>query len=154
MKIVYCSKTGHTEKYAKMLSKALNIECISIEKYKGKDDIIFIGWVNAGKLMGYKDITNKICTIAVGLANETVQNSNSIIKSNKINEKFFYLQGGIDYTKLKGIMKFMFKIAGKLMKKYGKANKELYDIYINGGNFVKEENLKDIIKYINKEKKL
>ncbi len=154
MKIVYSSKTGHTKMYAEMLAKSLKIKCIDIKDYKNdKDSIIFMGWVKANKLVGYKEVnnSNKICTIAVGLANETKENSNSIIKSNKIEEKFFYLQGGLDYTKLKGFMKFMFKLSGKLMIKFGKEeNIDNYMIYVNGGTYVKEENLKEIIKYVKK----
>ena len=56
MKIVYCSKTGHTKRYAEMLAKSLKIKSISIDKYKNDDDkVIFMGWVSAGKINGYNN---------------------------------------------------------------------------------------------------
>ena len=38
------------------------------------------------------------------------QNIIEIVKINNVSEKFFYLQGGLDYTKLKGIKKIMLKL--------------------------------------------
>jgi len=156
MKIVYCSKTGHTEKYANMLAKSLKIECISVEKYqKDKNKIIYMGWISAGVINKYKTIdkSNIVCTVAVGMSNNSAENVAKIINRNSVKEKFFYLQGGLDYSKVNGFMKFIFKTSGKLMQKYGKEeNKELCKIYIEGGNFIKEENLKDIINYVKKNK--
>ena len=153
MKIVYCSKTGHTQKYAEMLAKSLKIKSISIDKYKNDDDkVIFMGWVSAGKINGYNKInkSNIVCTIAVGLSPNMKDNNNNLINRNKISEKFFYLQGGLDYSKTKGLMKFIYTTVGKIaIKNCNEKDKELYTIFINGGNFIKEDNLKDIIKFIN-----
>ncbi len=155
MKIVYCSKTGHTEKYAKMLGEIYKIKPISIENYKTeKDKIVFLGWIKAGKIEGYNKIKNSniICTIAVGLSLDSKNNTESIIKTNNIKEKFFYLQGGLDYSKTKGLMRFVYKTAGKIMMKKGdEKNKKYYEVFVNGGNFIKKENLKDITNYLDKK---
>lgn len=150
MKIVFCSETGHTEKYAYMLAKKLNIKCVNINDYqKDEDKIIYLGWINAGIVSKYKNIdpNNIICTIGVGIAYNTKENSNKIIKLNNINEPFFYLQGGIDYSKVNKFMHFMFKLAGKMMKLFSK-DQELTKIYLEGGNFIKEENLNEIVKFV------
>ena len=55
-------------------------------------------------------ITSCNVTIAVGMTPTAKQNNSKIIKINNVNENFFYLQGGVDYTKLKGIKKFKNKV--------------------------------------------
>ena len=65
------------------------------------------------------------CTIAVGMTPPAKQNNSEIIKINNIYGEFCYLQGGVDYTKLKGIHKFMMKIVSELLIKENKPeNKE------------------------------
>lgn len=153
MKIVYESNAGHTEQYANMLAKKLNIECVSTKQYKkDSDSIIYMGWVFGNNIVGYNKLAdiNKICTIAVGMSYESKTNSDSIISTNNIKEKFFYLQGGLDYNKLKGIKKMMLKMVAKSTIKANKEeDKEIIEVFKNGGNFIKEDNLKDIVKYIN-----
>ena len=152
MKIVYCSQTGFTERYAKMLAKKLKIKEISVDDYQSdEDEIIYMGSINAGIINKYKNFKNEkiICTIGVGISYDTLENKNKIVKTNSINEPFFYLQGGIDYTKVNKFMKIMFKFAGKLMNIFSK-DKELTKVYLDGGDFIKEENLREIIKFIQK----
>ena len=153
MKIVYESNTGHTEKYANMLAKKLNLESIPLKQYKiDSEPIMFLGWIFANNIQGYKKVKDKAnikCTIAVGMTPTAKQNNSEIIKINNVNEKFFYLQGGVDYTKLKGIKKFMLKmVAESVIKENKPEDKELIDIFLNGGNCVKEENLSKILEYL------
>lgn len=76
------------------------------------------------------------------------QNISEIVKINNVSEKFFYLQGGLDYTRLKGIKKIMLKMVAKsVIKEKRPEDKKLIDIFINGGNFVKEENLSEIVEF-------
>lgn len=156
MKIVYESNTGHTKEYATLLAKSLNISCISLKEYKPDfEEVIFLGWVMAGMIKGYSKIKNKatiICTIAVGLLPETKERTEELVKNNNVTKKFFYLQGGVNYKKLKCIKKRLLKAVGKKLEKEGfEENKEVAQIIKNGGTLVKEENLKDIINYIKEE---
>ena len=49
---------------------------------------------------------------------------------------------------LKGIKKIMLKMVAKsVIKENRPEDKELIDIFINGGNFVKEENLSEIVEF-------
>lgn len=153
MKIVYESNSGHTEKYANMLAQKLNLKSIPLKKYKiDSEPIIFLGWIFANNIQGYKKVKDKAnikCTIAVGMTPTAKQNNGEIVKINNINEEFFYLQGGVDYTKLKGIKKFMLKmVAESVIKENKPEDKELIDIFLNGGNCVKEENLSKILEYL------
>lgn len=153
MKIVYESNTGHTEKYANMLAEKLNLESIPLKQYKiDSEPIIFLGWIFANNIQGYKKVRDKAnikCTIAVGMTPPAKQNNSEIIKINNVYGEFFYLQGGVDYTKLKGIKRFMLKmVAESVIKENKPEDKELIDIFLNGGNNVKEENLSEIIAYL------
>ena len=153
MKIVYESNSGHTEKYANMLAQKLNLTSIPLKKYKiDSEPIIFLGWLFANNIQGYKKVKDKAnikCTIAVGMTPTAKQNNGEIVKINNINEEFFYLQGGVDYTKLKGIKKIMLKmVAESVIKENKPEDKELIDIFLNGGNCVKEENSSKIVEYL------
>lgn len=159
-KIVYCSNANHTKEYAEMISKKMNIEITSIDKIKNiskDDEIIYMGWVFASHIQGLEKIKNKyniICIIAVGMNKNTKQNDKVLIETNKIEIPFFYLQGGLDYTRLKGIKKHMLKFVSKQVIKENKPeNKELIDIFENGKNCVTENNLKDVYKFLEKNRK-
>lgn len=153
-KIVYCSNTGHTKRYAELLGNKLNIEVIPVKEIKKisiEDEIIYMGWVFADNISKLKKIRkyNVIATIAVGMSKESIKNTQKLIELNKINTSFFYLQGGVDYTKLKGIKKKMLQMVGEQkIKENKKEDQEEIEIFKNGGNFVKEENLKEIVNYI------
>lgn len=58
------------------------------------------------------------------------------------------MRGGIDYHKLKGIFKIIVKMVGKTVPK---ENTELSKLFTNGGNFVKEQNLEELIKAVKNE---
>lgn len=131
----------------------LNLESIPLKQYKiDSEPIIFPGWIFANNIQGYKKVRDKAnikCTIAVGMTPPAKQNNSEIIKINNVYGEFFYLQGGVDYTKLKGIKRFMLKmVAESVIKENKPEDKELIDIFLNGGNNVKEENLSEIIAYL------
>ena len=159
MKIIYCSNTGFTKQYTIMLANKLGIESIDvkdIKKYDIKDEeIIFLGWIFAGIIMGLNKVRQyKLkCVISVGILRLTDEYKNELIKSNNIerDKSFFYIQGGIDYKELKGIKKILLKaVASNIIKENKNENEGIINILKNGGSLVKEENLNDIIEYINK----
>ena len=114
-----------------------------------------ISWIDSEELNkdNTQKLIDKIGDTNYGYSTEAClllkQNNSEIIKINNINEEFFYLQGGVDYTKLKGIKKFMLKmVAESVIKENKPEDKELIDIFLNGGNCVKEENLSEIVEYL------
>ena len=156
MKIVYESKTGHTKKYAEMLAEKLKIDCIALQDYKQEqEDIIFLAWVFADQIKGYSKIkhrANIICTIAVGINPYSKENDEKLIQTNQVNTPFFYLPGGIDYTKLKGISKILLKlVTDQRIKENKPEDKEVIPIMKMGGSLVKEENLIPIMEYLTKK---
>ena len=110
MKIVYESNTGHTKKYAEMLAKKLNLPCESLKEYKEDyKEVIYLGWVMAGMIKGYSKIKNKAkltMVIGVGLMPDKEE---ELIKNNNITCKFYFLPGGVDYSKLKWFKKNLLK---------------------------------------------
>ena len=87
--IVYNSSTGHTSRYAKMLSEKLDIPCYTIKdangKLNSKDEIIYLSWVCANMITRINKIKNKYnvrCYGVVGLYPKSEENTNNLIKTN------------------------------------------------------------------------
>lgn len=158
--IVYKSNAGHTMQYAIILSKKLNIPCYDIKdaiKYLSKgDEIIYLGWVCAGRICGYSK-SNKMydikCCGAVGIYPSTTEYLTELKNGNNVNQELFYMRGGIDYSKLNWLFKKVIKLVGSAIKKENKSgSEELSQVLENGASFVSEENTKDILDYINSMK--
>ena len=147
---MYKSKTGHTERYAKMLSEELDIPCYSYKEAKvnDNDEVIFLSYIYASKIMGLSKVLNKYnvkVIIAVGALAYSKDYVNTLKQTNNIDKPFFYLRGGIDYSKLNFIFRKFLPIIGKDI---AKDDKELLNLFNNGGDFVTKDNLKDVINHL------
>lgn len=58
------------------------------------------------------------------------------------------MRGGINYQKLKGFKKKILELVGKAMAKDHPEDQEMIKLFQNGANYVKKDNLKEIITYI------
>ena len=148
--IIYKSKTGYTERYAKMLSEELNIPCYSYmdAKVSENDDVIFLSYIYASKIMGLSKILKKYkvkVVIAVGAMPYSEDYLNTLKDANNIKLPFFYLRGGIDYSKLNFFFRKFLPVIGKDI---AKDDKELLNLFKNGEDFVTKDNLKEIINYL------
>lgn len=150
--IVYESKAGHTLKYAEMLSKKLNIPFYwvneSLEKLNSNEKIIFLSWICAGKIKEKDKIDNKydiVCYGAVGAYPYSDEYLKELKVANNIDKPLFYLRGGIDYSKLNKFQKLLVKLVGKTMKN---SDEKTQIMFKQGYNFVKKDNLEEIVKYI------
>lgn len=150
--IVYESKAGHTLKYAEMLSKKLNIPFYSIneslEKLNSNEKIIFLSWICAGKIKEQDKIDNKydiVCYGAVGAYPYSDEYLKELKVANNIDKPLFYLRGGIDYSKLNKFQKLLVKLVGKTMKS---SDEKTQIMFKQGYDFVKKDNLEEIVKYI------
>ena len=155
--IIYHSNTGHTIAYAKLLSESLNLPYYNLKEapsnLKKEDEIIYLSWICAGVITKLKKVsqTYKIkCIGMVGAYPNTDKYLKELQKNNGLTIPSFYLQGGIDYSKLKGFKKLIVKAVGKTIPK---ENTELVNLFQNGGNYVKKENLEELIKYVEKSDK-
>lgn len=162
MVIVYESNTGFTKKYADMLAKKTNLKAFRVKELANvskDEEIIFLGWMNAGKIQGLNKLrkhnVKAVCGSGTGRTSEL--NVKTIIARNKIgNKTFFYLRGGcLPLKELKGMNKILMSIFVKMLK--GSKDKDegliegIYNIE-NGFNGVKEENLIPVLEWINKQK--
>ena len=148
--IIYKSKTGHTKRYARMLSKELNIPCYSYKYAKASenDEVIFLSYIYASKIMGLSKILKKYnvkVVIAVGALAYSKDYLNTLRDANNIKLPFFYLRGGIDYSKLNFFFRKFLPIIGKDI---AKDDKELLNLFKNGGDFVTKNNLEPCINYL------
>lgn len=105
--IVYSSCTGSCRRYAEILSSELGIPALPIEKARiGRDDrIIYIGWLMAGKIKGYKKALEKFnigAVAQVGMSPATTESEEQGRKNNPVSVDIplFTLQGAFDIKKL------------------------------------------------------
>ena len=110
--IVYTSNTGTTKEYAKLLSDKLSLPYYSLDEIKNKvkpgGKIIYLGWIMASGVKGYKKAIKDydVCAVgAVGMG-ETGTQVKEVRTKNKIpsSKPVFTLQGGFDVKKLHGII--------------------------------------------------
>lgn len=158
--IVYTSNTGYTAEYADILGKKTGLPVYALSDTSGKlpkgSAILYLGWLMAGSVKGYKKASGKysVCTVcAVGMGG-TGSQLQDVRKANAIpNETpVFTLQGGFDLNRLTGIYKLMMTImkntAGKgLAEKADRTAEEdaMLDLLQNGGSRVREENLDAVL---------
>ena len=84
----------------------------------------------------------------VGAYPQTEQYIKELQKANGLTVPSFYLRGGIDYSKLKGIKKLIVKLVGKTIPK---EDTELTKLFQDGGSYVKKESLKELVNFTKKQ---
>jgi len=119
--IVYSSQTGHTKQYAKYLSDALSLPYYDLARGipapKGRD-LIFMGWLFAGKIKGYEKAAKgnrvrAVCASGMGPGSEKLVAK--LRKENKIpaDVPVFYMQGGFDMKALPLPMRAIMSVKNK-----------------------------------------
>ncbi len=158
MKVVYTSNTGYTEQYARYLASTLGCEALELKEalssLRKKSEIIYFGWINSGKITGLKKVIknfNPICICCVGISSPSDELVVSLREGNHVNLPLFYLQGGFEYSRLKGSSKLKMSIARSMLKKTLEKKEKpedselrLLDIMEKGANFVDRNKIKSI----------
>lgn len=160
--IVYTSNAGTTKEYAEMLGEKTGLPVYSASQANRKvspgDEIIYLGWLMAGSIKGYKEAAKiyriaAVCAVGIRATGSQVDETR---KKNKLPKDLplFTLQGGFDINKLSGVYKIMMntmiKTGGKkLAEKEDRTPDEdsVLDMMMNGGNHVSEENLEDVMEW-------
>ena len=165
--IVYTSNTGTTKEYAEIIEKNTIIPAYTLDEAEkvlsAGDEVIYLGWLMAGTIKGYKKAKSKYdikAVCAVGMGGTGTQTAEVRSKNNIPNyTTIFTLHGGFDINKLsvvyKLMMSIMVKTAGKgLSDKKNRTEDEdrMLDMMLNGRSYVSEENLADFFRWF-KEKK-
>ena len=156
--IVYTSNTGFTAQYAKILGEKTGLpvyELSDAEKQIEKSTtIIYLGWLFASNVKGYKKAAKKfniaaVCGVGLcdtGTSLEEVRKAISLPDSIPL----FTLQGGIIHSKLHGINKFMINMLIKGMsakKERSEDDERMLYLIKNDGNYVSEENLAAVLEW-------
>lgn len=164
--IVYYSETGFTEKYARWLTEDLDCLAISIDCAKNYDlgsykKVIFGTWLLAGEVQRLGDIQS-LCTdedkcalFVTGAApNSFADNYTAIhtaLQKAEFDIKFFYLQSGLNYKKMKFKNKMvmrMMKIMLKIRKPVGDGERKLKSLLANSFDCSSREYLLPLEEYI------
>ncbi|MBE5997581.1 MAG: hypothetical protein E7240_09610 [Lachnospiraceae bacterium] len=160
MVIIYASNTGNTEKYAKILQEDLNLPAYPIDNipdvHKG-GEVIYLGWIMGGTIVGYKKISKMCdvkCVIGVGMSPESPEMAESFRQKIGAGPEtaVFYVQGGYDMKKLKGVNKMIMKVVEpKILKNFEGMSEEekqenpTYKMLKGGYSVVSEERLGDVL---------
>ena len=164
--IVYTSNTGYTAEYARLLGEKTGLPVYSLaeaeQKLAAGNRVIYLGWLMAGKVQGYKKAAKRykvqaVCGVGMGGTGSQLQ---EVRKANAIPEKtpLFTLQGGFDIQKLSGVYKLMMtimvKTAGKgLAEKQDRTPDEdvMLEMLTQGGSRVSADNLAEVLAWVEKE---
>ena len=159
--IIYTSNTGHTARYAEILSTKTGLPFYTLDEAKGivkkRASVIYMGWLFASRVKGYKRASKRYDVAAVcgvGLC-PTGQLLKEVRTAAKIPDEtpLFTVQGGMDYAKLRGINKFMIDVLVKNLRKKNSSapgEKAMLGLIEQGGNFVNKRNLADVIRWYEK----
>lgn len=153
--IIYESNTGFTERYARILAEKLGKPAYSAKEAASKlakgAEVIYLGWVMANQVCGLKKAArrwNVKAAGAVGLNPFSEANNNILIEKNKPDFPLFYLQGGLDHSKLKGLKKkLILMIRDNLARENKPENSDVIKVLSDGGDFVSEENLTALLAF-------
>jgi predicted alpha/beta hydrolase len=158
--IVYKSNCGHTKDYALLLAEAMVLVAYSLNEAKSRlkphDEIVFLGWIMAGKIQGLNKVRSRYAlraVVGVGMSDPSDEYSRQLASMNKLNEEStFYLQGGFDFHKLKGLYRFMMGMVIKGFKNkdgnLSEADAKMVEMSENNPNYVSSENLRPLISYL------
>lgn len=118
--ILYTSRTGSCKHYAELISAELCIPAVTMDKVpKGYGEkLLYIGWLCAGKIKGYKRACEKFnigAVVQVGMAPVTIETEAQSRKANCIpaDVPLFCLQGGFNMKKLPLPYRMVMKIINK-----------------------------------------
>ncbi|MFO8051890.1 MAG: flavodoxin domain-containing protein [Thermoplasmatota archaeon] len=169
--VVYSSKTGFAERYARWIADELSIEAhpadrVDIEDLKGYDTIIYGGGLYVVGINGIKmikDILNKlqgknIVVFATGASPPRKEVVNEIRDKNFSEQEqemmeFFYLRGGFDYDRLGVKDKLLMKMLKKkleMKKELTEDEKGMLEAYDRPVDFTKRENIDELIEHVKK----
>ena len=165
--IVYTSNTGHTAAYAKLLGDRIGLTVLTLDEAlanlnKGSG-IIYLGWIMAGKVQGYKKAARRfnvgvVCGVGMvpgGLNADKLRAVTGIRSDIDV----YAAPGGFEFAKLRGLYKMMMgksvqKTAAELGAKPQRtpAEDELYKLMTDGASLVDEKWLDGIVEWYKKQK--
>jgi flavodoxin len=132
--VIYNSKRGTTQRYAKWIAGELGCRCIPLQaadlsSLSQFDVIIYGGWLRGSGIVGFDKVRNKISGLedrlivfATGISEYNPENYMQICDINFNNKgldlgksKLFYCPGAYDPSKVTGFDSFLMKIAKRVL---------------------------------------
>lgn len=169
--IIYESKYGSTEKYAKDIGTRVGADVLPFKKFKWKtlneyDIVVFGSYIRGGAITKINDFLQHwdetegkaVIVFGVGMALPTKESRDQLISSNVLYDlhlRFYQFQGNFDFSKLKFPDNFMFNQSIKLMKarpELGGAPEQLDWIKENPVNVYDQEKVDRVVSVIEKIK--
>lgn len=155
--IVYSSKSGSSEKYAKSLSEATGFDCFSVkDSYPSDQMVVFFGWLRGKAVVGLDKVDrSKLKAVCVvGLEYPDMFNRKAISDANEIRVPVYYLQGWIIRKRLGVFTKIFFAVICAKMKLDGlnDRSQRIFDAMMEGGSFYDESFLAPIVTFCGKKK--
>ena len=167
--IIYTTNTGSTAQYAKMLAEQTGLSVFSMEEAKSEveegSEIIYLGWIMAAQVKGYKTAAKKYkirAVCAVGME-KTGTRTEEIRKKTFVPAEvpLFTLQGNFNVKKLHGFYRLMMSMMIKMVTKQLVAKtdrtqreNEMLEIMLQGGENVRKENLAEVLDWYKREQML
>ena len=167
--IIYTTNTGSAEQYAKMLAEQSGLSVFSMEEAKSEveegSEIIYLGWIMAAQVKGYKTAAKKYkirAVCAVGME-KTGTRTEEIRKKTFVPAEvpLFTLQGNFNVKKLHGFYRLMMSMMVKMVTKQLVAKtdrtqreNEMLEIMLQGGENVRKENLAEVLDWYKREQML
>lgn len=169
--VVYESKYGSTERYAKWIGEELNckvarISDVPIDELINYDNIIFGGWVKAGNLNGFDKLSKNINKlkdknlVVFGVGTSPTEDKDYIKFKEKSFKDFnniqdFYLRGAFHFNSLTFSDKMMMRMVKMILKakKLENENSGILAMLNDDAeptDFTKREYIRPIIKAVRK----
>lgn len=168
--VVYQSSYGFSERYAKWIAEGIACKTIQTQDVNGEmlkkyETIIYCGGLYAGRIAGLSLITKndsmlkekRIAIVAVGLSYEDEEIESSLRDQNFTSElrdkiEFFYLQGGLDFSKMRWFHRLLMKARkwltlGKKKEKWTSNDKGFIESYGKSVDFTTQEKVKPIVEW-------
>jgi len=124
--IVYTSNTGFTAHYAMLLGESTSLPVYSLPEAKEKLDkgaaIIYLGWLMAGQIKGFRQAARlynvtAVCAVGMGKSYDEKIEHELRHRYGLAKTPVFVLQGGFDKEKISGVYKFMMNTLTNTMGK-------------------------------------
>lgn len=160
--IIYKSNTGHTKEYSEMLERRISGKLISIDNLKKNDikeadNIFYGGPLRNNVILGLKKFlkyyklfeSKNVFIYAVGMEPYSEDKKENVIASNGLDlyhVRLYFLQGGMDLSKMKFPMRQLLLFGLKRSLKKEGLSEDLLEQRINNPiNMVNSSNLDHMI---------
>lgn len=150
--IVYSSKSGSSEAYAKSLAARTGLVAYPVGSHPGGEPIVFIGRLRMDIIVGLSrvDRSEVIAVGAVGIDPEERFDRGRVSERNGLNVPLYYLRGWVDRSRLGPFDKGALAMIAAMMKLRGldERSRPVFDAMMEGGSFYDERYLDQMQTFI------